>query len=171
MEQASAVTTYVPFDRRDGLSILMVTADIHKNNILPIKIDNNDDIPELVDHNNNIDSDASNFEDKYNGSSDKIKVKVPNLSSIDDFNTTRRKKMDRSKIDSVQWSEGKHWTKLLEALKMARILGGCQNVVSEVPMSTLFHYHKALENYFKIVLFHKTKHAMACQGKCALAPF
>eukprot|EP00957_Ditylum_brightwellii_P073871 5612744-Ditylum_brightwellii.AAC.1 len=63
--------------------------------------------------------------------------------------------MDRSRINSVQWSEGEKWTKLSEALKMARILGGCQNVVSEFPIPTLFHYHKKLEgkeikclNYF-----------------------
>eukprot|EP00957_Ditylum_brightwellii_P150904 11490704-Ditylum_brightwellii.AAC.1 len=64
-KQASTVTTIVLFDRRDGLSVLMVTAYIHKNNILPIKInDSDDDMPEYVDCSNNTDSDNSNFEDK-----------------------------------------------------------------------------------------------------------
>eukprot|EP00957_Ditylum_brightwellii_P149214 11363446-Ditylum_brightwellii.AAC.1 len=57
----------------------MVAADIYKNNILPIKIDSDNDMLEMVDCRNDTNSDDSSFEDEQKDSYDEIEVKDPKL--------------------------------------------------------------------------------------------
>eukprot|EP00957_Ditylum_brightwellii_P023853 1799247-Ditylum_brightwellii.AAC.1 len=103
----------------------MVAVDIHKNNTPSMDIDSDDNMLELVDRSNGMDSDDSNFDNEHKDSDDEIKVKVLKFPKIARLYSTRIRK------DSVQWSQGKIWSKLLEDLKMARILGGCHSIMSE----------------------------------------
>eukprot|EP00957_Ditylum_brightwellii_P048613 3688866-Ditylum_brightwellii.AAC.1 len=65
MKHALIVTTSVPSESQDGFSVFIVSANIHKKNILPIKIgDSDDNMQELVDCSNDTDTNNSNFEDK-----------------------------------------------------------------------------------------------------------
>eukprot|EP00957_Ditylum_brightwellii_P196609 14979918-Ditylum_brightwellii.AAC.1 len=91
IKHASTVTTSVPFDVQNGLFVLIVAADTHKKNILQIKIGDSDDImPELIDRNNNTNSDDSNFEDKDNATEKESSVcKLP---KIGDLKTKRSRK-------------------------------------------------------------------------------
>jgi len=50
-----------------------------------------------------------------------------------------------SRVDSVQWWRNDNWPKLRDALVMARNLGACRDIATEVPRSTLYRFHQKLK--------------------------